>query len=202
MANADFSRIKEAINVLINIKNLFRETLPTFVMDEINIQKIKSDLIKLNKIILELNEKFGINFLISQNEILNFEEIFKEFFLIVNSSKNRKKLIDLGLNSTQILATGGPITISDIKTLNPNISEHDLNSFKNKIQKFWKILNTRLQQGKFKKVFLILEEENVADNILSKMKKEFEKKVSITVQILTIASFDQLSPELLSSLIK
>jgi len=202
MANADFSRIKEAINVLINIKNLFRETLPTFVMDEINIQKIKSDLIKLNKIILELNEKFGIDFLISQNEILNFEEIFKEIFLIVNSSKNRKKLIDLGLNSTQILATGGSITISDIKTLNPNISEHDLNSFKNKIQKFWKILNTRLQQGKFKKVFLILEEENVADNILSKMKKEFEKKVSITVQILTIASFDQLSPELLSSLIK
>ncbi len=202
MATSDFSKINDAIDVLINIKNVFRETAPTFLMDEIRIQKVKSNLLKLNRIIVKLNEKFSINPQVIQKKEENFKDRIKRSFFIVNSSKNRKKLIDLGVNSAQILATGGPITISDIQTLNPKITEQGLKSFKHKIQKFWKILNTKLQQGQFENVILLLEELNVADKILSKRKEVFEKRVLITVQLLTISSFDLLGPEFLSSLPK
>ena len=111
----------------------------------------------------------------------------------VSSSKNRKKLIDLGLDPAQIVATGGPITVMDIKTLNPQITTLALQNFQNKIQTFWTILKSKVQEKFWNGIILLLEKENVADKILSTHKDEFEKNLSLPIQIINISTFDQLN---------
>ncbi|NVM53131.1 MAG: DUF2100 domain-containing protein [Candidatus Helarchaeota archaeon] len=198
MSNSDFSRINEAIDLLIDIKNIFRKNTPTFTMNEKYSQRVKDILIKLNKTLAVLNENFGIKSRIEQDKKSDFKENIKNLFLIVNSPKNRKKLIDLGFNPAQILSTGGPIHVSDIKSLNPNISEPALRNIQNKIQKFWKVLKSKLNQGNFNKLILLLEESNIADKILFNRKDEFEKKLSLSIQGVTISSFDRIDNDFLS----
>ncbi len=200
MDYSEFSQINEAIYILIKIKNKFRETAPTFTMDETQRQIIRDDLIKLNNKLAKLNEKFDIKYSLEQNEGANFKESIKNKLFVVNSSKNRKKLIDLGFDPDQILATGGPITVMDIKTLNPQITNLALQNFQNKIQTFWTILKSKVQGKIINEIILLLEKENVADKILSTRKEEFEKNLSLPIQIIVISTFDQLNNQILSQL--
>jgi hypothetical protein len=200
MNSSDFLRINEAINLLIDVKNIFRQSTPNFALDEINFQKIKSSLIKLNGIITILNENFGIGSQSEKNYSMDLKKDVGNYFFIVNSQKNRKKLIDIGLDLEQILVTGGPIFENDIKILNPNIPDNALQNIQNKIQKFWKILQNKIQKGKFNKLILLLEENNVADKILLNKKNEFESRLSISVQYITVPSFDQIDNRFLFAL--
>jgi len=202
MNSSDSLRINEAINLLIDIKNLFRQSIPSFTQDKGNSQKIKNILIKLNGVINKLNEDFGVISHSTEDYSLDFKSYIVNKFFIVNSQKNRKKLIDLGLDPDQILATGGPIFENDIQSLNPNIPDNALQNIQNKIQKFWKILRTKIQQGKFNKLILLLDESNSADKILIEKKGELELMLSIDVQYMTIPSFDQIDNRFLSSLIE
>ena len=198
MSYSEILPINEAINLLIIVKNKLRQITPTFIMDKKQFQEINDYLIKINNAITKLNEYFGIKFPIEPKKELNFKEKIKNKFFIVNSSKNRKKLLDLGFDSAQILATDGPITIEDIKTLNPQISDSALENLKNKIQKFWKILKSKMKSGNYNKVILLIEEKNIADKILKNYKDEFEKKLSLSIEIITISTFNLLDTQFLS----
>ena len=200
MNSSDSSRINEVINLLIDIKNMYRQTTPHFALDESSFQKIKSSLIKLNGIIAKLNENFGIIPQFEKNNSFDFKKDIENKLFILNSPKNRKKLIDLGMNADQILATGGPIFENDIKIINPNIPETAFQTILIKIQKFWKMLQIKIQEGNFNKVVLILEENNIADKILLNKKDEFESRFSIPVQYITVSSFEQIDNSVFSSL--
>lgn len=200
MNSSDSARINEVINLLIEIKNMYRQTTPNFALDEQNFQKIKKSLIKLNGIIGKLNENFGIKPQSEKSAPFDFKKDLVKKLFILNSPKNRKKLVDLGINTEQILATGGPVFESDIKTLNPKIPEAAFQTIQIKIQKFWKTLQTKIQEGNFSKVVLLLEENNIADKILLNKKDEFKSRLSIPVQYILVSSFEQIDDSLLSSI--
>ncbi|MHA1648654.1 MAG: DUF2100 domain-containing protein [Candidatus Helarchaeota archaeon] len=192
--------INEAIDLLIDIRNILRQALPNQDISEENLQEIHNNLRKIYQIIKELNEKFGFRPNDRPEKIRNFKEIIKDLFFIVNSSKNRKKLINIGFNPTQVLTTGGPITPNDIKTLNPNISESVLSQIQDKIRIFWKNLESKLRQRKYNKIILLLEKGNIADELLLKRKDKLEENTSIPVEALIISSFDHIENQLLTFL--
>jgi len=200
MDSSDSSRINEVINLLIDIKNTYRQTTPNFALDERNFQKIKKSLIKLNGILVKLNENFGINPPSEGKMPFDFKKDLLNTLVILNSPKNRKKLVDLGINAEQILVTGGPVFESDIKIINPTIPETAFQTIHLKIQKFWKTLHSKIQEGNFKKVLLLLEANNIADKILLEKKGEFESRLSIPVQYITVSSFEQIDASLFASL--
>jgi len=195
---SDFSQINEAINILIDIKVLFRQKIPIFDIDTIEKQKIKISLSKLNEILKNLNEKFGIQTSNEEKNILNLKNDLKNALIIVNSSKNRKKLLELGLNTAQILVSGGPVTVEDIKTLNPNISDVAFKNFQNKIDKFWKILKAKVEQSDYDRLILLIEENNVADQILLNRIDEFKKRLPISIQYHQVSSFNRIENNFLS----
>jgi hypothetical protein len=200
MNSSDSSRINEVINLLIDIKNTYRQTTPHFALDERSFQKIKKSLLKMNGIIAKLNENFGIKPQSERNTPFDFKKDLVQKLFIVNSPKNRKKLVDLGLNTEQILATGGPIFENDIKIINPTIPETAFQTIQVKIQKFWKTLQTKIQEGNFNKIILLLEENNIADKILLDKKGEFKSRLSIPVQYIIVSSFDQIDDSIFASL--
>lgn len=200
MSSSDSSRISEIINLLIDIKSAYRQTTPHLPLDERSFQKIKTILIKLNGLLANLNENFGIK---PQSEAIIQLDVKKALgtkLFVVNSPKNRKKLIDLGLNADQIVATGGPIFENDIKLINPNIPENAYQTIQIKIQKFWKTIQTRIKEEDFNKVVLLIEEENVADKILLKRKDDLRSRLSLPIQYITISSFEQIDDSTLASL--
>ncbi len=200
MNSSDSARINEVLNLLIDIKNTYRQTTPNFALDASNFQKIKNSLIKLNGIIAQLNENFGIKPPSEKNLSFDFKKDIVKKLFIINSPKNRKKLLDLGINAAQILATGGPVFENDIKIINPNISEPAFQTIQIKIQKFWKALQSKIQPGTFEKVVLLLEENNIADTILLQKKEEFKSRLSIAVQSIIVSSFEHIDNSVLSSL--
>jgi hypothetical protein len=200
MNSSDSSRINEVINLLIDIKNTYRQTTPNFALDERNFHKIKQSLIKLNGIIAKLNENFGIKPQSERNIPFDFKKDLVNTLVILNSPKNRKKLADLGINADQIVVTGGPVFENDIKIINPTIPETAFKTIQVKIQKFWKTLQTKIQAGTFNKVILFLEDNNIADKILLDKKGEFQSRLSIPVHHITVSSFDQIDDSIFASL--
>ncbi|NVM30602.1 MAG: DUF2100 domain-containing protein [Candidatus Helarchaeota archaeon] len=200
MIKSDFSRINEALELLIELKNTFRQIIPTSTLDSEQLQKIKSKIIKLNRTLAKLNEQFGIEIPLKQKGFSDLKDNLNKILLIVNSPKNRKKLIDIGFNSEQILSTGGPITIADIKTLNSKMPESNIQNMKKKIQIFWKILKSKVERKEFQKLILLLEKGNIADEILMNRKDKFEKNLSVPVQTIIISSFDKVIDEFPSKL--
>lgn len=196
MSSANFSQINEAINLLIDIKNIIRQEFLSSSINEQKKQKIKDNLIQLNKLLIKLNEIYDIKNQFKTNiksEIINIQ---KDDLIIVNSPKNRKKLIDYGIPSFHILATGGLIHVDDIKILNPDINEKAILGINNKIEKFWHILEARINQSNFRRILLLLEELNIADKVLLKRKDIIQKKLPIPVEILIISSFDNLNDQI------
>ena len=192
MIAPDISKINEAINLLIDIKNIFRQKIPTNPLDKKQSQSIKNYLMRLNNIINELNQDYGIKIHPEEVYKTKLATNFKKMLIIVNSPKNRKKLIDLGLAPTQLVATGGPINPLDISTLSPQISKSALENIGNKIKKFWQILESKIKKGGFSELLLLLGENNLADTILLKRKNDFEKKLSLHIRVITIPSFEKM----------
>ena len=119
---------------------------------------------------------------------------------VVQVRRHLKHLLNLGFAAAQIISTGGPIKIDDLRSLSSEINEFNVKTFKTKIEKFWKIAESKLNQGSFNKVILLLDEKNKVDANLKKNDEEFQKKISVPFEIITFESFDEIQDKVFSFL--
>lgn len=200
MLKPDLENVNELIDLLIEIKDVLRRISPNLNLNDTQINFIKSNLIKIHTKLNIIDEKFGVLNSFQRNGQKNSKYLSKQLLFLVSSAKNRKKLINLGLDPNQIIATGGPINPEDIRILNPNITESNLKGINNKIEKFWKTIESKLNESNYNSIILLIENANLADQILSKRVNEIKTRLSHSVKVLTIPTFDLDSPRFLSQL--
>ncbi|MHA1321897.1 MAG: DUF2100 domain-containing protein [Candidatus Helarchaeota archaeon] len=181
--------INELINLLIELKNLYKQFTPTFKIDEKAKRLIRDHLLEITKRIMTLNELFGVKLDSNLDKLIQSFKNAEKILFIINSPKNKKRLIDLGLKPSQILSIGGPINIEDLKELNPNLSIQAIDKIKKKIKKFWEKFESKLQKEKFEKIIILIEENNPTDQILARRLGDFQSKVIISVEFFVIPSF-------------
>ncbi|MHA1132014.1 MAG: DUF2100 domain-containing protein [Candidatus Helarchaeota archaeon] len=194
------TKINEAINLLLEIKHLFRQISPSFSMAYKQKQEVQNKLQKLNEILNELNIFFETDQHKKSDKSSDFKNKLKFHLFVVSSSKNRRKLINLGLNKFQIITTGGPISIADIKTLSANLTQSNIENYRTKIEKFWEMLQKKIRTGNFKKIILLLEDQAKIDLLLQKNVEKFKEKITLPFQMIKIESFNILNNRFFSSI--
>ncbi|MHA1252357.1 MAG: DUF2100 domain-containing protein [Candidatus Helarchaeota archaeon] len=75
-----------------------------------------------------------------------------------------------------MLLISSPLSIDDIKKINPKIPDSNLNNLERQINKIWDNINAKIKSTQYKKIYFIKEEKLANELIEKKLTEFFDKK--------------------------
>ena len=193
-------KVKELLNIAIELKNILRQTSPTHILDD-KTEVFYNNLVKsLDKTTTFLSE--GILFTKTQEtnsatlekettitlpessmQFEEFQKLCETVIFIVSSASNKNLLKKVGIPPPNIIEIGGPLTLEDAYLLKPNLPEQAQIGITKRIEAFWQQLSKRIEQVASKQLILILEADKESDKLISKHIDLFKSKYSIPTTV-------------------
>jgi len=204
-------QIRTALEELLNVRSILRKYTPDYQIDnEIDNKELHRALKKAAKFLVPIFEELGlcvepptdINALLGQTGTLNQKSgpktesstikiletgieilnVVSDNYLFVGSNSAKKKLKGVGIDAIKIIVAGGPITLDEMKELNPSMPEPGLKSYEKKLENMREDLKRAFQSGK--KVYFVFSAQDNTDKMILKRLSELE--------IITGGKFDPL----------
>lgn len=184
-----------AINTLMDIKILMRETVPNYDFNEEQFSTFLQLLTSLKNELEPLFSDYGqstekimagnskIEVFNKLNNLMNNENMG-----LISSNTVKKKLKKAGFDPRRLIATGGPLLLDDYKTLNPNLSEAAINSIEKKCQTI--LIQIKNENWENKELIFIHEKNNPTDELIRKNIDHVTNLMGKKVKIFEIDAWD------------
>ena len=198
----DMQNIRDAIEYLMEIRGNLRQFSPDFTNIPAPMQKTLGKLVKKTAgNLIPLFEQLGLCNLPTMNEdTSNSEELLGSgvellervgsHYVFIGSNSIKKKLKSLGIEPFKIISAGGPLTIEEVKALNPKIPEKALQGIQKRIDNVFDEISKAFANQETIYFIQGLDEEN--DQMLADQLQMVEKKTDGTFSRLKINSWGNL----------
>ncbi|MCK4686806.1 MAG: DUF2100 domain-containing protein [Candidatus Lokiarchaeota archaeon] len=184
-----------AINSLIEIKILIRNTAPNFEFDDIQNEKF----IELLKSLYNKLKPIFSKYLKDENSVFTTttlrDNILKTLnsnnFALISANSSKKKLKNIGIDPRRLIVSGGPLFFEDYMVLNPDIKNEQLQSIKKKCDRLInKIKNETWDE---KDLVFIYEKGNFTDKFILDKINRLSELIGKQVKVLEIKSWKDLN---------
>lgn len=121
---------------------------------------------------------------------INLIKLVDQDYIFIASNSVKKKLKNLGLEAIHIIVAGGPLTLEDMKELNPNIPDAALQNYGKKIDNLMGELKAAFSSGK--KVYLAVNPQDPTDKLMIKRIPDLEKTLGHKFLPIVIKNWDKI----------
>ncbi len=188
LSSSDIEKLRVCLNALLVLWSIVRSSAPQlfltgtdekeFIENLLLVYRNISELVSSLKI--ELNEDKLTTILSSLNS--------NETLVLVVSSSLMKRLIDAGVPRERLVSIGGPLTVEDLKALNPNLSEEAVKGVEARLKKFWNELERRARG--IRTVILLLEKDNKVDRLIAERANLISERISAEVKVIYLSNIN------------
>ncbi|MHA1631223.1 MAG: DUF2100 domain-containing protein [Candidatus Freyarchaeota archaeon] len=189
-------KITSAVDDLITLWSIIRRSSPSHVLngdeEKSFIERLKRASLRLSEALERLDVKeSGLEGLESSLSTLSPHTTL----ILVASPSLRKKLLGMGIPRSRVLAIGGPLTVDDMKKLNPDIPDQAVKGLEARIERFWRDLERRAKE--IKDIILLLGEGKRADDMIARRSSIISERTGVNVRVIRLKRFDDLSLKVL-----
>jgi len=117
-------------------------------------------------------------------------QIIDQDFVFIASNSVKKKLKNLGLDAQRIIVAGGPLTVEDMKELNPKIPDAALENYRKKLDNLLGELKTAFGTGK--KVYIAINPQDPTDKLMLKRTPDLEHTLGAKLIPIVIKNWDKI----------
>ncbi|HIH61333.1 MAG TPA: DUF2100 domain-containing protein [Methanobacteriales archaeon] len=174
--------IREPEEGIINVKH-FENAMKELIRGEDYIYKSlpyhklsKEEALGFCQHLLKAREK--IDRILSDFKVLEMEDLKDKIrklsvdtLIITTKSDTKKSLIKRGIKAPHIIVTGAPLSIEDMKKINPKIPEKTLKNIKKRIEHTKDDIERKIKKMSIKKV-IVLAETNPTSKLIAERAKE------------------------------
>jgi len=128
----DTGKLQEAMMELIEAEDYVYRSLPTHELRDEDASEFCRKLIVAREAIDHILADFSV--LERQDPAERIKEAVRGKLIIVNNSSIKKLLVKAGVESQNILVAGAPLSVDDMKEINPKIPEGALRGIEKKIE--------------------------------------------------------------------
>ncbi len=189
----DVDRINSAVDALISILSEVRAFAPGYNFDSTTEENIRNFLKNVRDALQVTMEKFGLEQQRIEERIEVVTVDLTGILFVVVSSSTRKRLLELGVDSSFVVVTGGPLNAIDVKSLNPNISDEALETVGRKVEGVWRDIERKAPE--VERVLVLAEKGNKGDLMVSERADEIQRRTGLQTFVKTFSSVQDLSWE-------
>jgi len=197
LKHKEVESLLSALDRLLEIKVLIRNTVPDYNLDEAQqkqflelLETLKSELMPIFSRYLKQEALDKISEVQKQLKQKVIESIQNKDFILVSSNSTKKELKNRGADPRYILVSGGPLFIDDFKVVNPNIPENALKNIKRKLDQLFSDLKN--QDWTNKDLVFIGEKENITDKLIWEKREKISEFIGKPIKAVMIESWDAL----------
>ncbi|MHA1230412.1 MAG: DUF2100 domain-containing protein [Candidatus Helarchaeota archaeon] len=171
----NIQNISNIVKNSLELKILLRKKSPHFVLTDNDLLELNKTLTGLEQNIQQIRDSLKIYPIIDRKISLSIKE-FKEALIFLTSKNIQKELLKFEIPKTNMLLISSPLSIDDIKKINPKIPDSNLNNLERQINKIWDNINAKIKSTQYKKIYFIKEEKLANELIEKKLTEFFDKK--------------------------
>ena len=165
----NISAYEKAIKELISVEDFIYLSLPNHELDLKNAEEFTKKLITVRESIDDILKDFGV--LEKPNIGKQVDTLSKEILIILPKNNIKKSIVKLGINAQNIVVASVPLTIEDMKEINPKIPENALNGISKKIEHINNDIKRKMDNSNLRHV-LVLAEPDINGKLLAKRAQE------------------------------
>lgn len=160
---------EDAIKELIRAEDYIYESLPTHKLSKEKASRFCQHLLKARAKI----DKILSDFKVLEMEDLKdkIKKLSQDTLIITTKTDIKKSLAKKGIEAPHIIVTGAPLSVEDMKKINPKIPEKTLESIKKKIEHTKDDIERKIKNMGIKKI-IVLAEPNPTSKIIGKKAEE------------------------------
>ncbi|MBD3254410.1 MAG: DUF2100 domain-containing protein [Candidatus Lokiarchaeota archaeon] len=125
----------------------------------------------------------------SKDKILKILE--SKDYILVSANSSKKILKDLGADPRTIISTGGPLTVEDYKTINPNLPDQALVNITRKCENLLDQIERKDWENA--DLFFIYDKDNIADRLILEKKALINERIGKEFKEIPVLSWDKLA---------
>ncbi len=158
---------EKAIKELISLEEFIYSSLPKHELNLNNAKKFTEKLINVRENIDDMLRDFGV--LEKQNIEEKMNNLSKDILIILPKNNIKKNIVKLGINAQNIVVASVPLTVDDMKEINPKIPDNALKGISKKIEHINNDIQRKINN---KKHVLVLAEPDINGKLLAKRAQE------------------------------
>lgn len=160
---------EKAIKELISLEDFIYSSLPNHKLDSKNAKEFTDKLINVRENIDNLLRDFGVLEKIDSKE--KVDTVSKEILIILPKNNIKKSIVKLGINAQNIVVASVPLTVEDMKEINPKLPDNAINGISKKIEHINNDIKRKMENFNLKHV-LVLAEPDINGKLLTKRAHE------------------------------
>ena len=165
----NISSYEKAIKELISLEDFIYSSLPSHELDLENSEKFTKKLISVRENIDDILRDFSV--LEKPNLENRVDSISKEILIILPKNNIKKSIVKLGINAKNIVVASVPLTVEDMRKINPKIPDNALKGISKKIEHINNDIKRKMEISNLKQI-LVLAEPDINGELLAKRAKE------------------------------
>lgn len=160
---------EKAIKELISLEDFIYSSLPNHDLDSENAKEFTDKLIRVRENIDDMLRDFSVLEKIDSKE--KVDTISNEVLIILPKNNIKKSIVKLGINAQNIVVASVPLTVDDMKEINPKIPDNALKGISKKIEHINNDIKRKINNSNLNKI-LVLAEPDLNGELLTKRAQE------------------------------
>jgi len=179
---------EEVINDMIDAEEFIYSSRPSHKLNEEEAMQFSHNMISAREKIDGILAEFGV---IEKKSVEDeVRKLSKNFLFLTSKSNFKKNIKNLGVESQNIIVTGVPLDVEDMKIINPKIPEEGLESIKKKIKHVRNDIKRKMDNLKLKAIIVVVENDKSGEILGERAKELYDARV-IMVESLKDTSTDE-----------
>jgi hypothetical protein len=162
------------INEMIGLEEYIYNSRPGHYLKKEEAQSFCEGIINIRNQLDDILADFGVL------EKINLEDEIREEadkYLILTSKSNFKKILSkFNVDPQKIIVAGVPLTLDDMKKLNPQLPDHALESIEKKIGHVNNDIERKKEQFKLDKILVIVEDDRTGQILIERAKQQYKAR--------------------------
>ncbi|HTX60706.1 MAG TPA: DUF2100 domain-containing protein [Methanobacterium sp.] len=183
----------EILNEIIELEEYIYTSRPTHYLKKEEAQSFCEGMINIRNQIDEILADFGVL------EKVNLEDEIRttadQYLILTTKSNFKKALGKFNVDPQKIVVAGVPLTLDDMKKLNPHLPDHALASIEKKIDHVKNDIKRKKEQFNLENVLVVVENDKTGQTLVERAEEQYNARI-IMVDVLK----DLTAPEFLKML--
>jgi hypothetical protein len=169
------------LNEMIGLEEYIYTSRPGHYLKKEEAQSFCEGIINIRNQLDDMLADFGVL------EKINLEDEIREEadkYLILTSKSNFKKILSkFNVDPQKIVVAGVPLTLDDMKKLNPQLPDHALASIEKKIDHVTNDIQRKKEQFNLDKILVVAEDDRTGQILIERAKEQYNAR-TISVDVL------------------
>lgn len=166
---------EKALHGLMDAEEFIYSSRPSHQLNENEAKLFCDRLLNVRDLVDGILAEFGV----VEKEDLKDEirELSKNFLILTSKSSFKKTITKFGIQSQQIIVSGVPLNVGDMKIINPKIPDTALESIKKKIEHVKNDIKRKMDHLKLNEILVIVERDKAGKLLGERAKNLYDAQV-------------------------